>query len=99
MYKHLKTAFKCTKILIETKGKHVYVCSVAPPCLVLCSPIDCRSFLPYSGTNTRVGCHFLFQGIFLIQGSNPCLLRLLYWQADSLPLSHLGSPTGKNKSK
>ena len=28
-------------------------------------------------------------GIFLYQGSNPCLLR---WQADSLPLNHLGSP-------
>ena len=32
---------------------------------------------------------FLLHGIFLIQGSNPCLL---HWQADSLPLSHLGSP-------
>ena len=32
---------------------------------------------------------FLLHGIFLIQGSNPCLL---HWQADSLPLSHQGSP-------
>ena len=30
-----------------------------------------------------MGCHFLFQGIFLIHGSNPHLLRLLHWQADS----------------
>ena len=37
-------------------------------------------------------CHFLLQGIFPTQGSNPCLLCLLYWQADSLPLSHLGRP-------
>ena len=29
------------------------------------------------------------QGILLTQGSNPCLL---HWQADSLPLSHQGSP-------
>ena len=36
-----------------------------------------------------VSCHFLLQGIFLTQGSNP---GLLHWQADSLPLSHLGSP-------
>ena len=36
-----------------------------------------------------VGCHFLLQEIFLTQGSNP---HLLHWQADSLPLSHLGSP-------
>ena len=33
-------------------------------------------------------CHFLLQRIFLTQGSNPCLLN---WQADSLPLWHLGS--------
>ena len=37
------------------------------------------------------GCHFLLQGIFLTQGWNQCVLRLLHWQADSLPLSHLGS--------
>ena len=32
------------------------------------------------------GCHFLLQGILPIQGLNPRLLHLLYWQADSLPL-------------
>ena len=32
--------------------------------------------------NTGVDCHFLLQGIFLTQGSNPLLLR---WQADSHP--------------
>ena len=42
--------------------------------------------------NTGVGCHFLLQGIIPTQESNPCLLRLLHWQVDSLPLSHLGSP-------
>ena len=31
------------------------------------------------GKNTRVGCHALFQRIFLIQGSNPHLLCLLHW--------------------
>ena len=39
-----------------------------------------------------VGCHFLLQGLFLNQRSNPCLWRLLHWQADSLPLCQLGSP-------
>ena len=34
------------------------------------------------------GCHFLLQGIFLTQGSNLCLLHLLYSQADSVPLCH-----------
>ena len=32
-------------------------------------------------------------GIFLTQGLNWCLLSLLHWQADSLPLHHLGSLT------
>ena len=45
----------------------------------------------FPGKNTGVGCHFLLQGIFLTQGSNPCLLHLRHCQADSLPLSHLGS--------
>ena len=45
------------------------------------------------GKNTEVGCHTLFQGIFLTQGSNPHLLHLLHWhwQAGSSPLSHQGS--------
>ena len=46
-----------------------------------------------AGKNTRVDCHFLPQGIFLTQGLNPCLLWLLYWQVDSLPLTYLGAPS------
>ena len=42
-------------------------------------------------TSTVVG-HGLSSGIFSDQGSNPCWL---HWQADSLPLSHEGSPTQK----
>ena len=42
--------------------------------------------------NTGAGCHFLLQGIFLTQGSDPCLL---HWQANSLPLSHLGRTVNK----
>ena len=42
--------------------------------------------------NTGSGCHFLFQGIFPTQASNPCLiLSLLLWQADALSLCYLGS--------
>ena len=48
------------------------------------------------GENTGVGGCFLLQGIFLDQGSNFCLL---HWQADSLPLSHQGSPPFKKKKK
>ena len=32
-----------------------------------------------------VGCHFLLQGIFLTQRSNPHLLSLLHWQVGSFP--------------
>ena len=40
-----------------------------------------------------MGCQFLLQGIFRIQGSNPHLLGLLHWQVGSLPLSQPGSST------
>ena len=42
------------------------------------------------GKSAGVGCHFLFQGIFLTQASD---LSLLHWQVDSLPLYHQGNPT------
>ena len=51
----------------------------------------------FPGKNAGVGCHVLLQGIFPIQGSNLSLLSLLYWQADSLPLSHQGRPLHKDK--
>ena len=34
-------------------------------------PMDCGLPKDSSGKNTGVGCHFLPQGIFLAQGSNP----------------------------
>ena len=56
--------------------------------------LSTRLFCPWDfpGKNTGVGCHFLLQEFFLTQGLNSCLLRLVPWQADSLPLSLLGSP-------
>ena len=55
-------------------------------CLTLW-PSDRRSLWDFPGKNTEVGCHCLFQGIFLTQRLN---LGLLLWQADSSLLSHLG---------
>ena len=53
---------------------------VTRSCPALCHPVDCS--LPGSsvhgdswGKNPGVGCHFLLQGIFLTQGSNPGLLH------------------------
>ena len=58
-------------------------------CLIvsICDPMEPASLLsPWNsaGENTGVGCHSLFQGIFLTQGSS---LGLLRWQTGSLPLS------------
>ena len=65
--------------------------------LTLCDPMGCS--LPgysvhgiFPGKNTGAGCHFLLQGLFPTQGMNSCLLCLLHWQEDSLPLSHPGNP-------
>ena len=64
-------------------------CSVAfnslPWSVALQAPLSTRFF----SKSTWVACHFLLQGIFPDQGWNSSLLR---WQADSLPLSHQGSP-------
>ena len=55
--------------------------------------------MEFSSKNVEVGCHFLLQGIFLTQGSNPHLLCLLHWQADSLPLRLLGNLLGRPASQ
>ena len=47
----------------------------------------------FPGTNTGVGCRFLLKGIFPTQESSSHNRCPLHWQQDSLPLSHLGSPS------
>ena len=68
---------------------------VAQSCPTLWDPVDCS--LPGSSIHgilkariTGVGCHALFQGIFLTQESNLLLLCLLHWQASSLQLVKRG---------
>ena len=80
------------------------VCSVAQSCLTLCDPMDCSP--PGSSVYGIFQARILewiaissSRGIFLTQGLNWCLLCLLHWQVDSLPLSHLGSPVGKQPWK
>ena len=43
----------------------------------------------FPGKNSAVGCHFLLPGILSTLRLKP---HLQHWQADSLPLSQLGSP-------
>ena len=63
-------------------------------CPTLGNPMDCSSPLGSSvhgdspHKNTGVGCHALLHGIFLTQGSNPHLLRLLHWQTSPYLLSY-----------
>ena len=69
----------------------VCTCARAQSCSTLCNPMD---YIPpgssvhgnFSGKNSRVHCHFLLQGIFPTQRSNPSLLPLLHWQAQCLYL-------------
>ena len=64
------------------------LCSVLPDSLRPCGLKPARLLYPWNfpDRNTGVGFHFLLQGIFPTQGLNPCLLRLLHQQADSLPI-------------
>ena len=51
------------------------------PTFLLSQGLDSTRFLcswDFPGNNTGVSCHFLFQGIFLTQGSNPRLPCLLH---------------------
>ena len=52
----------------------------------------------FSRQDTRVGCHVLFQGIFLTQGLNSGLLCLMHWLLDSLPPVPPGEATKMLKS-
>ena len=56
------------------------VASVVSNSLWLCGLQPTRLLCPWDSPDkkTEVGCHALFQGIFLTQGLNPCLLRLLH---------------------
>ena len=53
----------------------------------------------FSRQESCEGCHALLQGIFLTQELNPCLLRLLHWQASSLSLVPPGKHSFQNRSK
>ena len=86
-----------TSIIIVSKHSQVHVLrhsvvsdSLQPQELSL-ARLLCSGDSP--GKNTEVRCPVFLQGLFLTQRLNPPLLHLLHWQVNSLPLSHLGSPT------
>ena len=70
---------------------------------LFCDPMDCGppgSFCPWNfpGKSNGVGCHFVLQGIFPIQGSNQSLSCLLHWEEGSLPLAPPEKPLKKAAS-
>ena len=68
--------FKCSVITCDCVHAQLL-----QSCLTLYDPMEPSRLLcpwDFPGNNNGVGCHFLLQGIFLTQGSKPCLLRLLY---------------------
>ena len=93
---HFSRSNTCPQGLLVQRCKHV--------CLV--APGKSNSLQPHGlsvclwddpGKNTGVGCHALLQGVFPTQGSNPRLLRLLHWQAGSLPLVPPGMPSTETR--
>ena len=86
-----------TNTLIGGGGQSLQLCPT------LSSPLDCSP--PGSSVHGILQARILervpisfSRGIFPTQESNSHLLWLLRWQADTLPLSHQGSPKVKVKS-
>ena len=77
----------CCRMLMLSHFSCVWLCATlwTAACQV---PLS----MEFSRHEYWVGCHAFLQGIFLTQGSNPCLLYLLHWQAGSLPLAPHGKP-------
>ena len=74
-----ESSARCACILLSLKSvlkigeMYLYcVCSIVSRSFATLWTVACQAPL-----SLGVGCHFLLQGIFLIQGLNPCLLGLL----------------------
>ena len=88
---YLMIYFKQSISIIAGSSDSTYCCLVTQLCLFCdphgLQPINLLCLQGFPGKNTRVGCHFLLHGIF------PTQMPLLYWQVDSLPLTHQGTST------
>ena len=77
---------------------NMHVELVTQLCRILSDSVDpsepSRLLCPWTppGKSTGGGCRSLLQGIFPTQGSNSCLLCLLRWQGNSLPLAPPAKP-------
>ena len=77
-------------VLIPASSMCMLSCSVVSNSLQPHGQQPARLLCPWDspGTHTGAGCHLLLQGTFTTQRQNLCLLRLLHWGVDSLPLYH-----------
>ena len=74
------------KIIRQNQGNSVIifilllVCQSVSLVQLFANPVSASLLCPWDspGKNTGMGCHSLLQGIFLTQGSNLCLLHLMY---------------------
>ena len=84
----------CTPMCVRV-CMHVCTRSVAQSCLTLCKPMDCSppgsSVHEFSRQEYWNVLPFPPPGIFLTQGSNPCLLCLLHCRRSLYLLNHWGS--------
>ena len=92
----------CKTLRYQSAGKKkkgrtgAVLCSVTHSCPTLCDPMvfSLADSSVHEIWQARilewVACHFLLQGMYPDQGQN---LSLLHWQTDSLPLTHLESPS------
>ena len=96
---------KTLKILVctHTHKRQNQSCAVLTHSLVsnslrsiVFSPADSSVHeISQAGILEWVACHFLLQGMYPDQGQN---LSLLHWKTDSLPLSHLESPSERQNT-
>ena len=92
---HIISCLTFTGMRELTLSSSPRVCAQSLSPVQLCDPMDCSP--PTSSVHGTFQARYwselpLLQGIFRTQGSNSCLLCLLYWQVSSLPLSHRGGP-------
>ena len=71
-------------------GVSVCVCTPARSCPTLCDPMDCS--LPGFSVCGILQARILEWTAISFSKASGCLLGLLHWQTDSLPLSHLEAP-------
>ena len=87
-------------------AKHIIIKLFMPSYSVMSNSLQIHGLQParllcprdFPSKNTGVDCHFLLQGIFLIQESNPRLPASPALQMDSLPAELPGKPWNINYS-